>query len=195
MIVHNGILYRQWEDVEGGGRDRHLQLVVPRSLVDAVLTEIHNAPAGGHLGVAKTLDKARKRFYWIGQRKDVEEWCRSCEICASRKPPPKHRHAPLQMDISGGFRVVPRVPWNPLWAGPSTKKYYTDTSDRLKWNPPSLATQLRKLLWLTSACFSRKFVRKQVDWTGSFSQKRSKWAWFNAKLGVASKILRAMVIS
>jgi hypothetical protein len=69
----------------------------------------------------------------------------------------------------------------PLWAGPSTKKYYTDTSDRLKWNPPSLATQLRKLLWLTSACFSRKFVRKQVDWTCRFSPKRAwfyaKWAW------------------
>ncbi len=80
----------------------------------------------------------------------------------------------------------------PLWAGPSTKKYHTDTRDRLKWNPPSLTTQLRKLLWLTSAYFSRKFVQKQVDWTGSFSQKRSKWAWFYAKVGVASKILRAL---
>ena len=61
MTLHNGILYRQWEDVEGGwedveggGRDKHLQLVVPRSQVDVVLTEIHNAPAGGHLGVVKT---------------------------------------------------------------------------------------------------------------------------------------------
>ena len=27
MTLHNGILYRQWEDVQGGGRDRHLQLV------------------------------------------------------------------------------------------------------------------------------------------------------------------------
>ncbi len=73
-----------------------------------------------------------------------------------------------------------------LWAGPSTKKYYTDTKDRLKWNPPSLAIQLRKLLWLTSACFSGKFVQKQVDWTGRFFQKRSKWAWFSTKMGVAS---------
>ena len=24
-----------------------------------------------------------------------------CEICASRKPPPKHHHAPLQIDITG----------------------------------------------------------------------------------------------
>jgi hypothetical protein len=103
--------------------------------------------------------------------------------------------APYEVTCSGGFRGVPRVPWNPpLWAGPSTKKYYTDTSDGLKWNPPSLATQLRKLLWLTSARFSRKFVQKQVDWTGSFSQKRSKWVWFYAKVGVASKLLRATII-
>ena len=60
---------------------------------------------------------------------------------------------------------------------------------------PSLATKLRKiLLWLTLACFSRKFVQKQIDWTGGtdiFSQKRSKWAWFYLKVGVASKISRA----
>ena len=32
--------------------------------------------------------------------------------------------------------------------------------------------------------FSRKIVQKQIDWTSridSFSQKRSKWAWFSAK--------------
>jgi hypothetical protein len=59
--------------------------------------------------------------------------------------------------------------------------HYTDTSDRLKWNPPSLATQLRKLLWLTSACFSRKFVQNRLvaslrnDRNGrGFTQK---WAW------------------
>ena len=41
----------------------------------------------------------------------------------------------------------------------------------------------------------RKFVRKYIDWTGragSLSQKRSKWAWFCPKVGVASKILRAL---
>ena len=31
-----------------------------------------NDPLYGHLGVSKTLEKVRKRFYWIGMRKDVE---------------------------------------------------------------------------------------------------------------------------
>ena len=43
MTLDNGILYHQWEDVQGGGRHRHLRLVVPRSQVDVILTEIHNA--------------------------------------------------------------------------------------------------------------------------------------------------------
>ena len=48
--------------------------------------------------------------------------------------------------------------------------------------PPSLTIELRKLLlWLILACFSRKFIQKQIDWTDSFSQKRWKWAWFTSK--------------
>ena len=58
--------------------------------------------------------------------------------------------------------------------------------------PRFLAIQLRKLLlWLTLECFRRKFVRKQIDWTGragSLSQKRLKSAGFCPKVGVASKI-------
>ena len=53
--------------------------------------------------------------------------------------------------------------------------------------PPFLAIELRKLLWLTLECFRRKFIQKQIDWTGragSLSQKQfkcvvlpQKWAW------------------
>ena len=42
---------------------------------------------------------------------------------------------------------------------------------------PSPATKLRN--WRYGSCFSRKFVRKSIDWTGwagSCSQKQSKWA-------------------
>ncbi|KAJ8921328.1 hypothetical protein NQ315_002942 [Exocentrus adspersus] len=42
---------------------------------------------GGHVGINKTLDKVRERFYWFGSRSDVEEWCRRCETCAASKGP------------------------------------------------------------------------------------------------------------
>ena len=31
-------------------------------------------------------------------------------------------------------------------------------------------------------------IQERINWTGSFSQKRLKWAWFYLKVGVASKI-------
>ena len=63
-----------------------------------VLTKLHDATTGGLLGVKKTLERMRTRFYWVGQRRDVEEWCRACEICAARKSEPKKRKAPLQIE-------------------------------------------------------------------------------------------------
>ena len=44
----------------------------------------------------KTLKKVRSRFYWPGQRKDVEQWCNRCQLCNSRKSPTKV-HAPMQL--------------------------------------------------------------------------------------------------
>ena len=53
--------------------------------------------------------------------------------------------------------------------------------------PPSLSTELRKLLlWLTLACFSRKFVQKQIDWTGGTDSSLK-----TIEMGVVSKISRA----
>ena len=62
MTLHAGIIYRVWEDVNGGGKDRYLQLMITRELGDMVLDEIHDSPTGSHLGATKTLDKMWKRF-------------------------------------------------------------------------------------------------------------------------------------
>ena len=85
----------------GKCRHQHLQLILPQELVPTVLDALHNHPTAGHLGVTKTLQKVRSRFYWPGQRRDVEDWCRACNSCASRNMLPKSRHAPLQLHQPG----------------------------------------------------------------------------------------------
>ena len=72
------------------------------------------------LGVMKTLRKIQQKYYWLGQRKDVEEWCRQCKVCASRKSPSTHPKAPMQtytsanpmdgvaMDLLGPLPVTPQ---------------------------------------------------------------------------------------
>ncbi|KAL5471615.1 hypothetical protein EMCRGX_G029750 [Ephydatia muelleri] len=99
LLLQDEVLYRQWEDVPGGGAHKKLQLVLPASLVPQVLAGLHDSPVGGHLGAKKTLDKVQTRFYWPNQRNDVQLWCASCAKCCSRKTPLVVR-APLQLDNS-----------------------------------------------------------------------------------------------
>ena len=50
----------------------------------------------GHLGVNKTLEGVKERFYWPECTKDVKDWCRACDLCASRERPTHTPQAPLR---------------------------------------------------------------------------------------------------
>ena len=99
LSIKNGLLYREWE--APSGEYKTLQLLLPNKLRSHVLHSLHNTPTGGHFGVAKTLDKVRERFYWAKCRRDVEDWCRSCELCASRKGPSGRFRAPMAQHLAG----------------------------------------------------------------------------------------------
>ena len=85
LSLIDGVLYRDWETPAG---DRVVkQLILPKVFRQEVLSQLHNSITGGHLGVNKTLGKVRERFYWVQCRKDVTQWCRNCDLCASRRGP------------------------------------------------------------------------------------------------------------
>ena len=106
LVIENDILYRRWES-EDGNRMK-LQLVVPQSLVPEILKLLHDNPTSGHLGVTKTVERVRQRFFWSGLRQDVESWCRNCELCCRRNNPRVKPHAPLVTSKVGypGERVA-----------------------------------------------------------------------------------------
>ena len=79
------MLYHRWESPELG--EETWQLAVHTALPANVLKLPHDSPVGGPLGLSKTLGKVRKRFYWIHWRRDFEEWCCRCNLCASIKGP------------------------------------------------------------------------------------------------------------
>jgi hypothetical protein len=62
----------QWNCESADGRSKIARIVLPRSRVKDVLTELHGGPSG-HLGVNKTLNKVRKRYYWLKARSDIEK--------------------------------------------------------------------------------------------------------------------------
>ena len=66
-MAKEGVLFREWEDVLGKGRNIYLQFLLPLNIVCFILKQLHDAPSASHLGVAKTLKKISSRFYWPGQ--------------------------------------------------------------------------------------------------------------------------------
>lgn len=61
LAMRNGMLEHHWEFP-----DRQLkiaQLILTWSKMKDMLTELHDGPLGGHLGVKKTLDKVWQRYY------------------------------------------------------------------------------------------------------------------------------------
>jgi hypothetical protein len=66
LAVRNGILERSWGFANG--RSQIAQVVLPRSKVRYVLTELHGGSSGGHLCINKTLNKVLlslgNKRYW-----------------------------------------------------------------------------------------------------------------------------------
>ncbi|XP_076383753.1 uncharacterized protein LOC143261038 [Megalopta genalis] len=58
LEVYKDLLFRKWESLDG--KSNKWLLMVPREMVSSVMTDCHDTPAGGHFGVNKTLDSARK---------------------------------------------------------------------------------------------------------------------------------------
>ena len=89
LRLRNGILYRETKRKQTG--DIFYQLVVPLSLRNVILEQLHNLRIVGHLGIARTLARVQERYYWPCMATDVARWCAACSDCAAwkGKPPPK----------------------------------------------------------------------------------------------------------
>ena len=90
LTVTNHILYRVYETTDGSEKSH--QCCVPLTHVPDILTQMHECPSSGHLGINKTLARVRQRFYWPGIKNDICSWVSSCLVCQIRKnPKQKHR--------------------------------------------------------------------------------------------------------
>ena len=118
LRLDDGVLQRRW--VSTRGQPDCWVMLVPRALRRDLLEEVHGGVTSGHLGEKKTLSRLRQRFYWIGMRQDVQEWCRTCKTCCARNGPARKTRARLQLyqagtpmqrvavDIAGPLPVTPR---------------------------------------------------------------------------------------
>ena len=100
LFLKDGLVFRRWEN-EVTGQEIYQQICLPESLVPQVLYALHDSPSAGHLGVSKTLEKVRRRFYWHDMREDLENHVGRCGPCAEVNDPSKLPKAPL-INIKSG---------------------------------------------------------------------------------------------
>ena len=92
LEIKDGMLCRRFELPKTG--DHFFEQIIPQNMVHELLSSIHSSPTGGHLGVLKTTEKVRQRFYWPNFKDDIKTFISSCEQCQKRINPPKtHKHS------------------------------------------------------------------------------------------------------
>ena len=52
---------------------------------EAVIHEFHNTPMGGHSGMFRTYKRIASNFYWVGMKKDIQDYIWCCDICQRNK--------------------------------------------------------------------------------------------------------------
>ena len=110
--------YRARKDelaVEGGTVLWGGRVIIPTSLREGVLQELHEA----HTGVSRMKSLARSYFWWPGMDKDIEEMVKACELCGRNQSSPAAAPAHSW--------EVPSGPWQRIhldFAGPFMGKMF-----------------------------------------------------------------------
>ena len=82
--MSNGLLMRKWRNPVVSADEEwstYHQIVVPPQYRSAILRLAHDHPLSGHLGINKTYSRVSQHYFWPKLKKDVQQYCRSCETC------------------------------------------------------------------------------------------------------------------
>ena len=133
LKMRSGVLYRKWESERG---DKITwQLVLPTELRRDIMQRLHCEPTSGHLGKTKTLDRIQRRYYWYEWRQDITRLCKTCDVCAARKPPLRKQRSPMkQYNVGVAVERIALDVMGPLPETDSGNKYILVVGDYFtKW--------------------------------------------------------------
>ena len=93
-LIDNVLIFRPKDDAD-------IKLVVPTALRKQIFVACHSGPLAAHLGSFRITQELRTEYFWPGLRRDIENWCKQCPICAKGRGPPPRRHGQLQKVFTG----------------------------------------------------------------------------------------------
>lgn len=111
FLIHGDVLYR----VDQGPVHQRFLMCLPQSQVDHVLRELHGGKYGAHMGIRRTYEAVRAKYYWPKAFSAVKKFVQHCDLCQRYKVStfssgllqPVPVHAPFHtvgLDIIGPFK-------------------------------------------------------------------------------------------
>lgn len=93
-IVDNYI-YKRISFSTGNNDEGNWKLLVPTELRNEVIYSAHNIPNASHGGIAKTIERIRRFFFWPRLVTDVKRYIGECNICKTTKLPTMSLKPPM----------------------------------------------------------------------------------------------------
>lgn len=84
LIIKNHLLFRMVKKPSG---DKRQQLIFPEKYRQMVMRSLHDD--SGHLGVERTSELIKDRFYWPRMTTEIENYVKNCGRCITRKTLPQ----------------------------------------------------------------------------------------------------------
>ena len=115
-FILNGFLCRKFQSSSSSlGKT---QLVIPSDMKATVLHQLHDNT--GHLGLRKTMENVKERFYRPRYELDIEECVRECQQCQQRNTPQPKPQVPLEtIKASHPFE---KISWDIVGSLPTSSK-------------------------------------------------------------------------
>jgi hypothetical protein len=93
--IQNGTLYYYPTQSKPLNLQFLFRIALPAVLRAEIMESFHDDIFGGHLGIAKTVQKIATRFYWPKLTQEVTIYCQQCHLCNTRKGVKLQKHAQL----------------------------------------------------------------------------------------------------
>ncbi|XP_074114899.1 uncharacterized protein LOC141537675 [Cotesia typhae] len=94
--LKDGLLYRHaYHSLDYTDRGDTWKLCIPAAGVDKIMRENHDTPSAGHGGIAKTIARISRSYYWPRMRAEITEYVRRCIKCQAYKPSQQPPSAPM----------------------------------------------------------------------------------------------------
>ena len=131
FVVHNKILYRKLTSIYG--ETTYAIVLSSPEYIEKALFLSHSSPTAGHGGIKVTLARCKKLCFWPTMRRDVENYCKKCDVCCRYKRVRESYPAPLRHypDVTNPFERVHMDLVGPLNESEIGSKYILTVIDVL----------------------------------------------------------------